>query len=64
MVVCVDRFVGEEEIVVKSFDPPLGALSIFSGATVRADGRPALIVDVTSLSLRPVEKLSSSGIVG
>ncbi|MEE8520601.1 MAG: chemotaxis protein CheA [Gemmatimonadota bacterium] len=64
MVVCVDRFVGEEEIVVKSFDPPLGALSIFSGATVRADGRPALIVDVTSLSLRPVQKLSSSGIVG
>ncbi len=64
MVVCVDRFVGEEEIVVKAFDPPLGALSIFSGATVRADGRPALIVDVTSLSLRPVQKLSSSGIVG
>ncbi len=64
MVVCVDRFVGEEEIVVKSFDPPLGALSIFSGATVRADGRPALIVDVTSLSLRPVQKLSNSGIVG
>ncbi len=46
----VDRFVGEEEIVVKAFDPPRGALPIFSGATIRADGSPALIVDVTGLS--------------
>ena len=46
----VDRFVGEEEIVVKAFDPPQGALPIFSGATIRADGSPALIVDVTGLS--------------
>ncbi len=46
----VDRFVGEEEIVVKAFDPPRGALPIFSGATIRADGSPALIVDVTVLS--------------
>ncbi len=48
--VCVDRFIGEEEIVVKTFDPPLGALPIFSGATVRSNGKPALIVDVARLS--------------
>ncbi|MGD8698146.1 MAG: chemotaxis protein CheA [Gemmatimonadales bacterium] len=47
--ISVDRFVGEEEIVVKSFDPPLGAIPAFSGATVRPDGKPALVLDVGSL---------------
>lgn len=49
-VVSVDAFVGEEEILVKSFDMPAGAVSAFSGATVRPDGRPALVLDVGSLS--------------
>jgi len=47
--ISVDRFVGEEEIVVKPFDLPLGAVPVFSGATVRPDGRPALVLDVGSL---------------
>lgn len=47
--ISVDRFVGEEEIVVKSFDLPLGAVPVFSGATVRPDGRPALVLDVGHL---------------
>jgi two-component system chemotaxis sensor kinase CheA len=50
LAISVDRFVGEEEIVVKSFDPPLGAVPVFAGATVRPDGRPALVIDVGSLS--------------
>ena len=49
LAVSVDRFVGEEEIVVKSFNMPLGAVPVFSGATVRPDGRPALVLDVGSL---------------
>jgi two-component system chemotaxis sensor kinase CheA len=49
LVVSVDGFVREEEIVVKSFDPPLGTVPVFSGATVRSDGRPALVVDVGNL---------------
>ena len=46
----VDELVGEQEIVVKTFQPPRGTLSIFSGATVLADGRPVLIVDAASLA--------------
>jgi two-component system chemotaxis sensor kinase CheA len=47
--ISVDRFVGEEEIVVKPFDLPLGAVPVFSGATVRSDGRPSLVLDVGNL---------------
>jgi two-component system chemotaxis sensor kinase CheA len=41
----VDALAGQQEIVVKSFDPPKGTLPIFSGATVLGDGEPALILD-------------------
>jgi two-component system chemotaxis sensor kinase CheA len=50
LAVSVDRLVAEEEIVVKSFDPPRGAVPVFSGATVRPDGRPALVLDIGNLS--------------
>lgn len=46
----VDELVGEQEIVVKTFDPPHGTLSLFAGASVMPDGRPVLIVDVASLT--------------
>ncbi len=46
----VDELVGEQEIVVKTFQAPKGTLPIFSGATVMPDGRPVLIVDVASLT--------------
>jgi two-component system chemotaxis sensor kinase CheA len=49
LAVSVDNFVGEEEIVVKSFSMPRGAVPVFSGATVRPNGRPALVLDVGSL---------------
>jgi len=50
LAIAVDEFVAEEEIVVKSFAPPRGAVHVFSGATVRPDGRPALVLDVGNLS--------------
>jgi two-component system chemotaxis sensor kinase CheA len=50
MVISVDEFLGEEEIVIKPFDPPRGAVPVFSGAIVRPDGRPALVLDVGNLS--------------
>jgi len=50
LAIAVDEFVGEEEIVVKSFAPPRGVGHVFSGATVRPDGRPALVLDVGNLS--------------
>jgi two-component system chemotaxis sensor kinase CheA len=45
----VDRMAGQQEIVVKPFDPPRGTVPIFSGATILADGAPALILDAGGL---------------
>lgn len=46
----VDELLGHEKIVVKSFDPPVGTLPLFSGATILADGRPALLIDPLSVA--------------
>ena len=45
----VDTLTGQQEIVVKSFDPPSGTLPIFSGATILGDGSPVLILDAGGL---------------
>ncbi|MEX2181979.1 MAG: chemotaxis protein CheA [Gemmatimonadaceae bacterium] len=45
----VDELTGQEDIVVKAFDSPRDGLTLFSGATILADGAPALIVDIGSL---------------
>jgi two-component system chemotaxis sensor kinase CheA len=45
----VDSFVGQQDVVVKRFDPPCEGASMFTGATVLGDGSPTLIVDVNSL---------------
>lgn len=45
----VDEFAGQQDIVVKGFDGVRDGLTLFSGATILADGAPALIVDVGSL---------------
>jgi two-component system chemotaxis sensor kinase CheA len=45
----VDELVGHEQIVVKAFDPAVGTLPVFSGATLLADGRPALLIDPLSV---------------
>lgn len=45
----VDELIGQEDIVVKAFDGARDGLALFSGATILADGAPALIMDVGSL---------------
>ncbi|HWP01854.1 MAG TPA: chemotaxis protein CheW [Gemmatimonadaceae bacterium] len=45
----VDRLLGQEEIVIKSFDAVRGVAPHFSGATILPSGRPALILEVSSL---------------
>ena len=45
----VDELIGQEDIVVKPFDAARDGLALFSGATILADGKPALIMDVGSL---------------
>jgi two-component system chemotaxis sensor kinase CheA len=47
--IAVDALLGQQEIVVKGFDPPRGTLPVFSGATILGDGRPALILDAGGL---------------
>lgn len=45
----VDELVGREQILVKQFDAAVGTLPIFSGVTLLADGRPALVLDPLSV---------------
>jgi two-component system, chemotaxis family, sensor kinase CheA len=45
----VDALVAQQDIVVKPLDVVRGAMPWFSGATVLADGTPALIVDVAGV---------------
>ncbi len=45
----VDELLSQEEIVVKPFDAARDGGQLFSGATVLADGAPALILDVGGL---------------
>ena len=45
----VDELVGREQILVRTFDPAAGMLPYFSGATVLASGRPALVLDPLSV---------------
>jgi two-component system chemotaxis sensor kinase CheA len=45
----VDELVGREQILVKGFDGALGTLPIFSGVTLLANGRPALVLDPLSV---------------
>jgi len=46
----VDEFIGQQEIVVKQFDPARGMPQLFSGATILSNGAPALILDARGLA--------------
>jgi two-component system chemotaxis sensor kinase CheA len=48
----VDRVVGEHQTVIKSLGPLYRDIEEFSGATIRGDGRMALILDVAALVRR------------
>lgn len=47
--VLVDRFLGQEEVVIKSLGQYLGTTEGISGATILGDGRIRLIVDLIGL---------------
>ncbi len=47
--VVVDQLIGQQEIVVKTFDTVRGASRCVTGATILSDGSPALILEATSL---------------
>ena len=45
----VDTLLGQQDIVVEPFDAPRGMPPFVGGATILADGRPALILDAAAL---------------
>lgn len=45
----VDEFVGQQEVVVKTFDPARGMPQLFNGATILTNGSPALILDAQGI---------------
>ncbi len=45
----VCRFLGEEDLVVRTLDPRLGKVPHIAAASILDDGRPALIVDIEDL---------------
>jgi two-component system chemotaxis sensor kinase CheA len=45
----VDALVGQQDIVVEPFDAPRGLPALVGGATILADGAPALILDAAAL---------------
>lgn len=46
---CVDRLIGQQEIVIKPLDDSYTQGGPFSGATIREDGQVSLILDVVQL---------------
>ncbi len=50
MSLVVDEFVGQQEVVVKSFDAARGMPQLFNGATILTNGFPALILDAQGIS--------------
>lgn len=45
----VDALLGQQDIVVEPFDAPRGMPTFVGGATILADGKPALILDAAAL---------------
>ena len=45
----VDALVGQQDIVVEPFDAPREMPSFVGGATILADGSPAIILDAAAL---------------
>jgi two-component system sensor histidine kinase and response regulator WspE len=54
----IDRFLGEQEVVVRTLDPRLGKVKNISSAALLPDGSPVLIIDVDDLT-RSIENLVS-----
>jgi two-component system chemotaxis sensor kinase CheA len=50
MSLLVDEFVGQQEVVVKTFDAARGMPKLFNGATILTNGSPALILDAQGIA--------------
>jgi two-component system chemotaxis sensor kinase CheA len=50
MSLVVDEFIGQQEVVVKTFDAARGMPQLFNGATILTNGSPALILDAQGIA--------------
>ncbi len=55
----VDRVIGHREVVVKALSEPFAHAEGFSGATELGDGRPVLILDISTVTGRAARPLRS-----
>ncbi len=60
--VVVDRYLGEQDLVVRPLDPRLGKVANVSAAALMGDGQPILIVDTVDLVRSIDSMLQSSGL--
>jgi two-component system sensor histidine kinase and response regulator WspE len=58
--IVVDRFVGEQELVLRGMDSRLGKVQDVGGAALMADGSPLLVLDVDDL-MRSAAALVAGG---
>ncbi|MDB6023803.1 MAG: chemotaxis protein CheA [Verrucomicrobiales bacterium] len=58
----VDKFLGEQELVVQPLDPRLGKIRDISSGALMENGSPVLILDADDL-IRSIEKLASGGLL-
>ena len=58
--IVVDRFVGEQELVLRGLDARLGKVQDIGGAALLADGSPTLVLDVDDLQ-RTAANLMAGG---
>ncbi len=58
----VDKFLGEQELVVQPLDPRLGKIRDISSGALMENGSPVLILDSDDL-IRSIEKLASGGML-
>jgi two-component system sensor histidine kinase and response regulator WspE len=56
----VDRFLGEEDLVIHPIDPRLGKIKDISAAALLPDRSPVLVIDTDDL-IRSIANLSSAG---
>jgi two-component system sensor histidine kinase and response regulator WspE len=56
----VDRFLGEQEVVVQALDGRLGKIRNVAAGALMGDGTPLLIIDTEDL-VRSIERLAASG---
>ena len=59
----VDRYFGEQDLVVRRLDPRLGKVPDISAAALLEDGTPLLIIDVEDM-VRSIDKLLHGGRLG